>query len=267
MHDLRVVVEEIEGFCDLPMKVGDYFEISGGRIHIPPGKYICLWALQSLMPMLPVKQRKIAEENDWIPHTDRMTCPDPNGRVIYRIEVLPAGCVPTDGEDLQAAGASDDRRTPPRRMLVDPDLCSGCLRCEAACSFFHTGAFAPAKSRIYVHKAEPGEDVPRVCRQCGNAPCVAACEAGALHRDPETAAVLWDSGACTGCGVCVKGCPFDAVRMDPEDGVPLFCDLCGGEPECVGACPTGAIHYGTGDSWQRVRDRLADDEGGGSCDG
>ena len=26
MYDLRVVVEEVKGFCDMPMKVGDYFE-------------------------------------------------------------------------------------------------------------------------------------------------------------------------------------------------------------------------------------------------
>lgn len=266
MYDLRVVVQEIEGFCDLPMKVGDYFEISGGRIHIPPGKYICLWALQSLMPMLPVKQREIAEDNDWIPRTDRMTCPDPNGRVIYRIEVLPAGSVPTGGADVESAAASDSRRTPPRRMLVDPDLCSGCLRCEAACSFAHTGTFAPARSRIYVHKEEPGEDVPHVCRQCGNAPCVDGCEAGALYRDPETMAVLCDDDACTRCGICVERCPFGAVRMDPVEKVPLFCDLCDGMPECVEACPTGAIHYGSGESWQRVRDRSSAEGNGGTRD-
>ena len=37
MYDLRIVVEEIKGFCDLPMEVGDYFEVHAGRIIVPPG--------------------------------------------------------------------------------------------------------------------------------------------------------------------------------------------------------------------------------------
>lgn len=249
MYDLRVVVDEVQGFCDLPMKVGDYFEVLGGRIRIPDGKYVCLWALQSLMPILPVKQRRIAEENDWIPRTDRISCPDPNGRVIFRVEAVAVGSSTGDsGSDplTEKAGAL------PARMLVDPDSCSGCLACEAACSFTRTGEFAPSRSCIYVHKEEPGIDIPNVCRQCGNAPCVGACPEGALSRDPQTMAVLWDAEKCTRCGLCTDVCSFSAVRTDPTSGCPLFCDLCGGEPECVRACPTGAIAYGHGGSWSRT---------------
>ena len=86
MYDLRIVVDEVKGFCDMPMKVGDFFEVRGGRIIVPPGQHICMWALQSLMPFFPVKQRASKEENDWIPYTKRISCPDPNGMVIYRID-------------------------------------------------------------------------------------------------------------------------------------------------------------------------------------
>jgi len=50
VYDLRVVVEKVCGFCDLPMRPGDYFEVKGGRITIPQGKHICMWALAAQHP-------------------------------------------------------------------------------------------------------------------------------------------------------------------------------------------------------------------------
>jgi Fe-S-cluster-containing dehydrogenase component len=42
----------------------------------------------------------------------------------------------------------------------------------------------------------------------------------------------------------VDACPFGVVVLHPETGLPLICDLCGGEPACVVRCATGAISYG-----------------------
>jgi Fe-S-cluster-containing hydrogenase component 2 len=39
----------------------------------------------------------------------------------------------------------------------------------------------------------------------------------------------------------VDACPIGAVGF--HGGHPLFCDLCGGSPACVAACPTGALDY------------------------
>ncbi len=249
MYDLRVVVDEVKGFCDLPMKEGDYFEVKGGKICIPAGKYICLWALQSMMPMLPVKQRKTAENNDWIPYTNKISCPDPNGRVIFRVETVPAG---TAFPEVKSSSVVEEMPALPARMLVDSDACSGCLACEAACSFARADRFAPAQSCIFVQKEEPGIDHPNVCRQCGNAACVSGCPEGALSRDEQTTAVLCDHDKCTQCGVCMQRCPFGALRRDPVSGHPLFCDLCGGDPACVRSCATGAISYGHGGRWDRA---------------
>ncbi len=246
MWDIRVVVEEVLGFCDLPMQPGDYFEVRGGAIHIPDGKHLCLWALQAMMPLLPLKQRNIAEENDWVPRTRHISCPDPNGRVIYRIDRIgvddEAHADRTQDDNRTGIDASPDRGI--RRMVVNEAACSGCRACELTCSFEHGGEINPAISRIRVEKDEPrGLDRPLVCRQCGNARCVAACPVGALSRDPETFAVSLDSDACTGCKACARACPFGSIAFHPVTGKPLFCDLCGGEPACVKRCPVDAIRY------------------------
>jgi len=243
MYKLRISVEEVRGFCDLPMKAGDYFELDGGRLIVPEGKHVCLWALQSMIPFLTVKQRKLAEENDWVPTTSRISCPDPNGMVIYRVDAIGA-------EERPEERPADI----PPRLLVDKDACAGCRRCELACSFRHLGKYWPEMSRVRVEKDEgKGLDIPVVCRQCGTAKCVQACPEGALSRDPVTKAVFLDKTRCTQCGLCRDACPFGAVYED-QDGFPLICDLCGGNPACVETCPTGAVRFGrAGDPAPRPR--------------
>lgn len=238
MYDLRIVVDEVKGFCDMPMKPGDYFELKGGKIVIPEGKYVCMWALQSIMPFLPAKQRKIDEDNDWIPYTERLCCPDPNGMVIYRIETI--DCV--TGKVIKKERPEKD--TIKQRILVNSDLCTGCRACETICSFEHTGSFCGDNARIQIQKAEEeGEDIPHVCRQCGNAPCIQSCPVGALSKDSETKAVIVDEDKCIGCKICEKACPFGSIHFN-KSGKTLICDLCGGDPSCVKRCPAGAITYG-----------------------
>jgi len=269
MYDLRIVVEEVRGFCDMPMRPGDYCELRGSRLSIPDGRYFCMWALQSVLPLLPVKQRRIAEENDWIPRTFRVTCPDPDGMVILRIEQLdardrspvdqpgargdsaveppaPTGRTLVEQPDArQWTPAEGNERGPLPRMLVNSRMCSGCRSCELACSYRHEGVFAPSLSRITVRKDEVGGvDEPVVCRQCGVARCVQVCPCGALARNPRTGAVRVDAGLCMRCGDCVAACPFGAIRIHPDTALPLICDLCDGDPACVGRCATGALRYG-----------------------
>lgn len=47
---------------------------------------------------------------------------------------------------------------------------------------------------------------------------------------------------CLGCGDCVEACPYDAMRLDPETGLPVvLTDRCVGCGKCVKACPRGII--------------------------
>lgn len=94
MHDLKVSVHKVVGHCNMPMKKGDYFFLRGGKVFIPEGKYFCLYALQSVLPLLPAKQRNIVEEDDWLADVKYVSCPDPAGRVILKIERLEAEAEP-----------------------------------------------------------------------------------------------------------------------------------------------------------------------------
>jgi len=62
----------------------------------------------------------------------------------------------------------------------------------------------------------------------------------AIIHNERTGAWVVDVKECIGCMLCAEACPFDALTLD-EQGIPFMCDLCGGEPECVAMCPSGAI--------------------------
>jgi uncharacterized repeat protein (TIGR04076 family) len=86
LYDLRVTVERIEGRSVCGLEVGDYFELTeSSRVRIPEGRHFCLYALQSVLPLLPAKQRKLPDE-DWLEQDSLACCPDPDERVVMRIE-------------------------------------------------------------------------------------------------------------------------------------------------------------------------------------
>lgn len=145
-----------------------------------------------------------------------------------------------------------------KRILVRADVCSGCRACEVACVARHEGRFGTETARIRVTKIEHlGLDRPYVCHLCRRAPCVAACPADALYKDEATGAVLLRADDCIGCAACVDACPFDMAALHPATGLPLICDLCGGDPACVKRCAMGAIAYDEAGARARAkRERL-----------
>ena len=86
LFDLRVTVERIEGRSVCGLQVGDYFELTeSSRLRIPEGRHFCLYALQAVLPLLPAKQRQLPE-GDWLEQDSLVCCPDPEERLVMRIE-------------------------------------------------------------------------------------------------------------------------------------------------------------------------------------
>ena len=96
LFDLRVTVERIEGRSVCGLEVGDYFEVTeSSRVRIPEGQHFCLYALQAVIPLLPAKQRQLPE-SDWLERDSLVACPDPDERVIMRIERIARRTLATD---------------------------------------------------------------------------------------------------------------------------------------------------------------------------
>jgi carbon-monoxide dehydrogenase iron sulfur subunit len=124
-------------------------------------------------------------------------------------------------------------------IMRDYVKCSGCRRCEIACSLHHEGRIWPEASRVRVFMLVPGVEVPHLCAQCGDHPCVESCPVDALSVDPEMKNIIVDRGKCTACGNCIEACPGRIPHIHPTEDYVLICDLCGGDPQCVKVCHEG----------------------------
>jgi Fe-S-cluster-containing hydrogenase component 2 len=129
-------------------------------------------------------------------------------------------------------------------LHITPERCTGCLRCELACSQMQTGgSFQPAKSVIRVAPLEAHTSyAPYTCFQCAEAWCLTACPVDAISIAPTGAKVVsWDR--CTGCRLCTIACPYGTIFLDLDAHKAFKCNLCGGDPACVRACPVQAIEW------------------------
>jgi uncharacterized repeat protein (TIGR04076 family) len=98
LYDLRVTVVAIEGRSVCSMQVGDYFELTeSNKLRIPAGKHFCIYALSSVLPLLAAKQRQLAV-NDWLERDSLVACPDPDERLIMKLERI--GRRTLDSNDL-----------------------------------------------------------------------------------------------------------------------------------------------------------------------
>ncbi len=129
-------------------------------------------------------------------------------------------------------------------LSIEPAKCTACRACELACSFAKEGYFSPSLSRIRIIQVhEAGVNVPVVCVNCAQAPCIPACPTGAVYRDRGVPVVRIDEDGCIGCGACIQACPFGAVDRPPGKEVALMCDLCDGQPACAPSCIYGALRF------------------------
>jgi len=82
----------------------------------------------------------------------------------------------------------------------------------------------------------PGLEVPHLCSQCADYPCVASCPVTALSVNETTKAVIVDREKCISCSRCIDACPGNVPTLHPGDNKATICNLCDGDPECVKVC-------------------------------
>ncbi len=78
LYDLRVEVVAPQGaklYCGA--KPGDYFELRGEMLHLPPGQGFSIYSLAAVLPLLAAKQRD-TDPHDWMSTDAEVACPDPN---------------------------------------------------------------------------------------------------------------------------------------------------------------------------------------------
>ncbi len=128
-------------------------------------------------------------------------------------------------------------------LRIIPERCTGCMRCELACSYVQTGTFQPARSVIRVSPFEAHTSyAPYTCTQCAEGWCMTACPVNAITISSVGAKVVLDD-QCVGCKLCTIACPYGTIFYNPQTQKAFKCDLCGGDPACAKACPTSAIEY------------------------
>ena len=132
-----------------------------------------------------------------------------------------------------------------KRIIVEPELCTGCVICAQVCSLTKTRTCNPTRARIRIIDWElDGATVPVVCQDCAEPVCMTCCPSGAIGQDPQSGLVGIDKELCTNCRTCARVCPYAGPVWDPVERQVFLCDHCDGRPACVPSCPTGALAYG-----------------------
>lgn len=199
---------------------------------------------------------------------DRLDAPTTRRGFLKMTGLAAAGLLASSlfGKLNRAAGAADNfiiLENATGLIVADPTRCVGCRRCEIACSSYNDGVSQAHASRIKVGRnlnfgprgasygfwLREGEFgnlriIQDTCKQCPHpVPCEVACPNGAIDVSGPVNARVVDESKCVGCGMCARACPWEMITVNKVTSKATKCTLCGGKPECVAECPTGAIKY------------------------
>ena len=138
------------------------------------------------------------------------------------------------GEDLRAGREKEyEKAAIPRAAEYKPQPELVCLPAEERLNF------EPSEKGFTLEEAV--EEASR-CLCCG--PCKSCKACVMLDLQPEIAGIEVNRDVCSGCGVCVLLCSYDAIKLEKSgDGTVAVindrrCKRCG---VCVAACPSSAI--------------------------
>ena len=78
LYDLKVEViapPSAKLWCNA--QPGDWFELRGELLFLPPDQGFSIYSLAAVLPLLAAKQRA-TDPNDWMDSDAEIACPDPN---------------------------------------------------------------------------------------------------------------------------------------------------------------------------------------------
>ncbi|MFW6414804.1 MAG: twin-arginine translocation signal domain-containing protein [Thermodesulfobacteriota bacterium] len=161
-------------------------------------------------------------------------------------------------------------------IVFDPTQCTGCLSCAVACADKFMQEIAPEQAKDSINlefsRIRPMRfqfvDFVNICQYCelikwaegtSQHPCQAVCPTGAILTVDKGEGkkgytgmgyMTVDREKCLGiqnCGRCLEVCEEQfgsGISFDPIEGKAQVCTRCGGDPECVKACPEqGALKF------------------------
>lgn len=163
-------------------------------------------------------------------------------------------------------------------FYFDSTRCTGCKTCEMVCKDYNDLGLDILFRRVYDYEGgdwkleDDGAWAQTVfayhltvsCNHCDSPACVANCPTGSMAKSEETGLVYNDPSTCIGCGTCVKSCPYEAPRIDEQEGISRKCNGCnnrvaeGLDPVCVTACPMRALEFGPIETLRSKYGTLAD---------
>lgn len=177
-----------------------------------------------------------------------------SGKSLAGMAIAPSllatiGCTQQDVE----SGRVTLTTTPKGVLVTNRARCTGCHRCETACTTFNNGSVGSFFSRVKIHRHYFYGDggvgsggglfgdlnyTADTCRQCKEPACMGACPVGAIRWNEKVKAISVDTERCLGCSACTSACPWSMATVNGETHKSGKCILCG---ECSAACPTGAL--------------------------
>ena len=143
--------------------------------------------------------------------------------------------------------------TPKGVLVVKRARCTGCARCEIACTTFNDGYVGSFFSRVKIYRHYFFGDggvgsggglygdlnyTTDTCRQCEHPECMRVCPVKAISYNENDGCIAVDRKRCIGCSACTTACPWAMATVNPHVQKSGKCILCG---ECAQACPSGAL--------------------------
>ena len=125
-----------------------------------------------------------------------------------------------------------------KKIVVNPDLCTGCETCALICSHYNLGGFNPHRACLTIEHFKQGVfNSLSFCQQCEDAVCSKVCPTNALEIDREKGYITLDKNKCIECHLCEKNCPVNAISRELK----INNDDCTRCNTCIEVCPVDAI--------------------------